>query len=201
MLKKISSVLIGLLFSFCVWAAQSPDQITRMVTDDLFAQLKADQAAIKTDSSRLVAIVNSTIMPHTDLQETSKRVLAKHWRDLTPAQQQEFQTEFEKLLIRTYAVSFRSYDKQVVDIVETRENPNNPNMVEVRTVIKEPGKPNLPVNYRFLKEADGTWKVYDINVENVSLVSSFRNQIGDAISRDGFDGMMANMRAKNQEKF
>lgn len=201
MLKKISSVLIGLLFSISVWAAQSPDQIIRMVTDDLFAQLKAEQAAIKTDSSRLVAIVNSTIIPHTDLHETSKRVLAKHWRALTPAQQQEFQTEFEKLLIRTYAVSFRSYDKQVVDIVETRENPNNPNMVEVRTLIKEPGKPNLPVNYRFLKEADGTWKVYDINVENVSLVSSFRNQIGDAIRRDGFEGMMANMRAKNQEKF
>ncbi len=202
MFKNIGVVLIGLLFSMQVLAASpAPDEIVRQVTSDLFAQLKTQKAAIQHDSNKLVEIVNSTIIPHTDLYETSKRVLAKHWRDLTPAQQQSFEKEFEKLLIRTYAVSFRNYDNQVVDILETRANPNNPNTVEVRTVIKEPGKSNLAVNYRFLKEQDGTWKVYDINVDNVSLVSSFRTQIGDAIAREGFDGMLVNMRAKNAEKF
>jgi len=170
--KKIACGLM-LVFSVSVWAAQAPDQIVRTVVDETFALLKADQAAIKTDSNKLAEIVQKIIIPHTDVQETAKRVLAKHWRDLTPEQHKAFTKEFEKLLIRTYAVSFRSYDKQVVTILETRANPNNPKMVEVRTMIKEPGKSDLPVNYRFLQEADGTWKVYDINVENVSLVSSF----------------------------
>ncbi len=201
MFKKFLCAVMVLLCSAQVWAVQTPDQITRSVVDDLFAALKAEGAAIKKDSNHLVQIVNRIIIPHADVHETSKRVLARHWRDLTPAQQQAFEKEFEKLLIRTYAVSFRSYDKQVVDILETRTNPNNPAHVEVRTVIKEPGKPNLPVNYRFIKEADGTWKVYDINVENVSLVNSFRSQIGDAINREGFEQMLNNMRIKNQEKF
>ncbi|MGA2654576.1 MAG: ABC transporter substrate-binding protein [Gammaproteobacteria bacterium] len=202
MFKKISALLIGLLFSVQVFAqAQAPDQIVRQVTDDVFATLKAEKTAVQQDSNKLVEIVNRFIIPHTDVEETSKRVLAKHWRNLTPEQQKVFEKEFEKLLIRTYAISFRSYDKQVIDILETRANPNNPNMVEVRTLIKEPGKPGLPVNYRFMKETDGVWKVYDINVDNVSLVSSFRTQIGDAITREGFDAMLANMRAKNAEKF
>jgi phospholipid transport system substrate-binding protein len=200
MLKKLCAVIVC-FFAASVWAAQTPDQVIRTVVDDTFASLKAEKAAIKTDSNRLVAIVDKTIMPHVDIHETSKRVLAKHGRDLTPEQLKAFEAEFKKLLIRTYAVSFRSYDNQVVEILETRTNPNNPKYVEVRTVIKEPGKPNLPVNYRFLHEANGTWKVYDINVENVSLVSSFRTQIGDAISREGFDQMLNNMRIKNQEKF
>lgn len=202
MYKKIITALWILIFSASVFAAaQTPDQVIRAVVDETLATLKAEKAAIKTDSNQLVAVVEKVIMPHADIHETSKRVLAKHWRALTPAQQQAFEKEFEQLLIRTYAVSFRSYDKQTVDILETRTNPNNASYVEVRTLIKEPGKPNLPVNYRFLKEADGSWKVYDINVENVSLVSSFRTQIGDAISRDGFEQMLTNMRIKNQEKF
>jgi phospholipid transport system substrate-binding protein len=201
MFKKIFCAMAILVFSAQVWATQQPDQIIRSVVDDLFATLKAEKEAIKQDSNRLTAIVDKIIMPHVDIHETSKRVLAKHWRDLTPAQQQAFDQEFKKLLIRTYAVSFRSYDKQGVDILETRVNPNNAGLVEVRSVIKEPGKPNLPVNYRFIKESDGTWKVYDINVDNISLVSSFRNQIGDAISQDGFDQMLNNLRIKNQEKF
>lgn len=202
MFKHLGLFLVGLLFSLQVLAAtQSPDQIVRTSVDEVFTTLKAEKAAIQKDSNKIVEIVNRVIIPHTDLHETSKRVLAKHWRNLTPEQQQTFEKEFEKLLIRTYAVSFRSYDNQTVDIVETRMNPNNPNMAEVRTLIKEPGAPNLMVNYRFLKQQSGEWKLYDINVDNVSLVSSFRTQIGDSISRDGFDGMIANMRAKNAEKF
>jgi phospholipid transport system substrate-binding protein len=201
MSKKILGFICALLFSCTIMAQQTPDQVVRQVVDEMLSTLKQEKAAIQTDSSRLVSIVEKTIIPHADIEQTSKGVLAKHWQRLTPAQQQAFEKEFEQLLIRTYAVSFRSYDKQEIVIVETRYNPNNANRAEVRTLIKESGKPNLPVNYRFLKEADGSWKVYDINVENVSLVSSFRTQVGDAISREGFDKMLANMHAKNQEKF
>jgi phospholipid transport system substrate-binding protein len=201
MFKKLFYFTAVLLFATQIWAAQTPDQVVRSVVDQTLATLKKEQAVIKTDSDRLAAIIESIVIPHADVHETSKRVLAKHWRDLTPEQQKAFEAEFKKLLIRTYAVSFRSYNQQVVDIIETRANPNNPKYVEVRTLIKEPGKPDLPVNYRFIQEADGTWKVYDINVENVSLVNSFRTQVGDAISREGFDQMLTNMRLKNQEKF
>lgn len=199
--NKVLWTSMLVFFSMNLWAQQSPDQVIRSVVDEMFTTLKSEKEAIKTNSNQLVAIVNKIIIPHTDVNETSKRVLAKHWRNLTGAQQQAFEKEFEQLLIRTYAISFRAYDQQVVDILETRFNPNNPNLAEVRTIIKQPAKPNLPVYYRFLKETDGAWKVYDIIVENVSLVSSFRTQIGDQITREGFDKMIANMHAKNQEKF
>lgn len=199
--NKVLWTSMLVFFSMNLWAQQSPDQVIRSVVDEMFTTLKSEKEAIKTDSNQLVAIVNKIIIPHTDVNETSKRVLAKHWRNLTGAQQQAFEKEFEQLLIRTYAISFRAYDQQVVDILETRFNPNNPNLAEVRTIIKQPAKPNLPVYYRFLKETDGVWKVYDIIVENVSLVSSFRTQIGDQITHQGFDKMLANMHAKNQEKF
>ncbi|HLF67553.1 MAG TPA: ABC transporter substrate-binding protein [Gammaproteobacteria bacterium] len=200
MFKKILCVISVLFFSAYAFA-QTPEQVVRTVIDEVLSTLKTEKAAIKTDSNRLVRIVEEIIIPHTDIEQTSKGVLAKHWRDLTPAQQKAFEKQFEQLLIRTYAVSFRAYENQEIVILETRYNPSNANRAEVRTVIKEPGKPNLPVNYRFLKEPDGSWKVYDINVDNVSLVSSFRTQIGDAITRDGFDKMLANMKAKNREHF
>ncbi len=200
MFKKILCAISILFFSVCVFA-QTPDKVVQSVVDQMLSKLKTEQDAIKTDSNRLVQIVNEVIMPHTDIVQTSKGVLAKHWRELTPAQQLAFEKEFEQLLIRTYAVSFRAYQSQEIVIVETRYNPSNANRAEVRTLIKESGKPNLPVNYRFLKEPDGSWKVYDINVDNVSLVSSFRSQIGGAITRDGFDKMLVTMQTKNKEKF
>lgn len=201
-IKKFLGMMGLLLMTSTLFAAaQQPGDVVRIVMDETLAELKANKAAIQTDSNRLVDIVNKTIIPHTDLVQTSKGVLAKHWNHITHAQQQAFVKEFEQLLIRTYASSFRAYDKQEIVIVETRFNPNNANRAEVRTLIKEPGKPNLPVNYRFLKEPNGTWKVYDINVDNVSLVSSFRTQVGDAIGRDGFDKMLADMHTKNQGKF
>lgn len=179
---------------------QNPTKLLIGVSDKLIARLKQDKDKLKKDNELIISIVDTIIMPVTDFELIAKRVLGANWRNATPAQQQEFLKEFKLLLIVTYIAAFRSYDNQSVEFKGERADPQDPNRVEVRTLIQEPGAPAIPVNYRLHRE-DGRWLVYDFNVDGVGLTTSFRSQFNEAVQQKGMDGMLADMRKKNEEVF
>ncbi|MFI4957468.1 MAG: phospholipid-binding protein MlaC [Gammaproteobacteria bacterium] len=174
--------------------------LLRGVSDQLIARLTKDKVAIKKDTHVIIEIVDTIIMPVTDFELIAKRVLGHNWRTASVTQQQEFLKEFKLLLIVTYIAAFRSYEDQSVAFKGERADPQDPTRVEVKTLIQEPGAPPIPVNYR-LHIVDGKWLVYDFNVDGVGLTSSFRSQFDEAVRQKGMDGMLADMRKKNDEVF
>lgn len=181
-------------------AAQEAMQMMENLANELIASLEKNKEALQQDLSKIVDIVDTIIMPHTDFELIGKRVLGPHWRSATAEQRKAFLEEFKLLLIVTYAAAFRSYDDQEVEFVGERVDPNNANRVEVRTLIKSSGAPPIPVNYR-LHKVDNSWLVYDFNVDGVGLTSSFRSQFNSAINQKGLNQVIADMRVKNDEVF
>lgn len=190
---------VCLLLSPMVYA-QTATEFLRDVSNRLIAKLDSEHDAINKDLNNAVKIVDSIIMPVTDFELIGKRVLGAHWRQASEQQRQAFMKEFKLLLIVTYAAAFRSYKDQTVEFTGEIADPNNPDRVEVRTAIRQPGAAPIPVNYRVQRE-NGQWKVYDFNVEGVGLTSSFRSQFNNAISQKGMNAVIAEMKQKNIEVF
>jgi len=208
LLKQLRKGLVLITMGLALWmgavaanaAAPPATQMLQTVTQQMLQALKANNAAIQHDLNQLVKIVNEIIVPHVDLDEMSKRVLAKYWRTATPEQRVAFDEQFKLLMIRTYASAFRAYSDQTIEFVSERTNPNNADQVEVQSLIKQSGRAPIPVNYRVMKEADG-WKVFDINIDGISITSSFRNQFGDMVAQKGLDAVIADMKVRNQREF
>lgn len=190
---------VCLLLSPMVYA-QTATEFLKDVSDRLIAKLDSEHEAINKDLNNAVKIVDSIIMPVTDFELIGKRVLGAHWRKASDQQRQAFMKEFKLLLIVTYAAAFRSYENQTVEFTGEIADPSNPDRVEVRTAIRQPGAAPIPVNYRVQRE-NGQWKVYDFNVEGVGLTSSFRSQFNNAISQKGMNTVIAEMKQKNIEVF
>lgn len=180
--------------------AQTATEFLQDVSKRLIAKLDSEHEAINKDLNNAVRIVDDIIMPVTDFDLIGKRVLGAHWRKASPEQRKAFMKEFKLLLIVTYAAAFRTYEDQTVEFTGEIADPQNPNRVEVRTSIRQPGAAPLPVNYRVQRE-NGQWKVYDFNVEGVGLTSSFRSQFNNAISQKGMNTVIAEMKQKNIEVF
>jgi len=194
------------VMSFCMifaMGAYAQDEATVMlkgVADRLIAKLNSDKAKIDSDPDHIVTLVDTIIMPVTDFELIAKHVLGVHWRNATDSQRQRFLKEFKLMLVVTYMAAFRDYKDQTVDFTGQRSDPENPNRVEVRTLIKEPGAAPIPVNYRLMNE-NGSWKVYDFNVDGVGLTSSFRSQFNNAIQKKGLDAVLADMAERNKKVF
>jgi phospholipid transport system substrate-binding protein len=190
-----------LIFTANVRAAQGDaTAVLKGVADHLIAKLNSDKAQIDTDPQHIVKLVDEIIMPITDFELIAKHVLGANWRTATDAQRERFLKEFKLLLIVTYMAAFRSYKDQTVDFTGERNDPSDPNHVEVRTLIKEPGAAPIPVNYRLMNE-NGSWKVYDFNVDGVGLTSSFRSQFNNAIQQKGLDAVLNDMAERNAKVF
>lgn len=176
-----------------------PMAMLREVTNSMIQRLTADKVKVQEDPEYVFKLADELLVPKADFNEMSKRVLAVYWRKATPKQRADFATEFQNLVVHTYATAFRSYKDEQVEVTGERYGRQNKNLVEVNTKIKQTEGPDIVVNYRMIKREQG-WKVYDMNVEGVSLVSSFRSQFADKLRRDGIDAVIADLKTKNAEE-
>jgi phospholipid transport system substrate-binding protein len=123
-------------------------------------------------------------------------VLGKHWNRASPEQQEAFQREFRSLLLRTYATALSKYRNQTIDYKPLRSQPGDTD-VTVKTEILQPGGQPVAVDYALEKSGDN-WKVYDIVIEGVSLVTNYRSQFSNEIKQSGMDGLIQKLAAKNK---
>ena len=201
MIRKFFIVfLLVLLLPVAAMAASAPQQMLQTVSDQMIAELVANRAKVKTDPNYIVDLVDRMLVPHVDFDEMSKRVLATHRREATPAQRERFKVEFSKLVVRTYSTAFRQYTDQKVEFFGERAAEGDANRVEIKSLIKQDGgQQPIPVNYRLINK-NGEWKVYDLNVDGVSLVSNFREQFSSSINNQGLDTVINDIAARNKQK-
>jgi phospholipid transport system substrate-binding protein len=177
-------------------AAVGPDELVKSTAEDVLAIIKKDKDIQNGDQSKVFALAEEKILPNFNFDRVCRMVLGKHWHRATKEQQAAFQREFRSLLLRTYATALSKYRNQTIDYKPLRSQPGDTD-VTVKTEILQPGGQPVAVDYALEKNGDG-WKVYDIVIEGVSLVTNYRSQFSNEIKQSGLDGLIEKLSAKNK---
>ncbi|MEO6117463.1 MAG: ABC transporter substrate-binding protein [Methylotenera sp.] len=192
-----ASLLTSSLLYFGIANAETtPDALVKQTADEVLTIIKNDKAIQAGNQQQLYSVVEAKILPNFDFDRVCRMVLGKNWKTATPEQQVSFQKEFRSLLLRTYASALGKYKDQVIEYKPLRAEPDAKN-VSVKTQILQPGGQPVAVDYSLVKGADG-WKVYDIVIENVSLVTNYRSQFSNEIRQNGLDSLNKKLADKNK---
>lgn len=176
-------------------ADEAPDVLVQRISGEVMAAVKADAAIQKGDVNRIMALVDSKIMPNVNFARMTASAVGRFWRQATPAQQKQLQDEFKTLLVRTYAGALGEVKDQTVSFRPLRARPEDTEVV-VRSEVRGRGEP-IQLDYRLEKTADG-WKIYDLNVLGVWLVETYRSQFAQEINSKGIDGLIASLAQRNK---
>ena len=176
-------------------AGATPDAVVRKTTDDIIALLKQNKAVYAKDTSKLYAMVDERVLPIFDFERMSQWVLGRYWRQATEEQRTRFVQEFRNLLVRTYATALLNYTDQKVLIHPTQKKSEREALVKTE-VQQGSGAPAVPIHYSFYK-GETDWKVFDVTIDGVSLVSNYRGTYASKIKQQGLDGLIASLAASN----
>ena len=174
----------------------SAEELVKQTADDVLNTIKNDKDIQAGNQQKIFALAEEKILPNFDFERVCRMVLGKNWKTATPEQQAVFQKEFRSLLLRTYAVALGKYRNQVIEFKPLRAEPDAKN-VSVKTQILQPGGQPIAVDYSLVK-VDSGWKVYDIVIESVSLVTNYRSQFSNEIRTNGLDSLNKKLAEKNK---
>jgi phospholipid transport system substrate-binding protein len=174
---------------------EAPDALVKRISSDVLAAVKADPAIQAGDVNRIVALVDSKILPSVNFTRMTSSAVGRFWRQATPEQQKQLQDEFKTLLVRTYSGALGEVKNQTVTFKPMRSKPEDTEVV-VRSEVRGQGDP-IQLDYRLEKSATG-WKIYDINVLGVWLVETYRTQFAQEINAKGIDGLIASLVQRNK---
>jgi len=177
-------------------AEVSADDLVKQTAEDVLSTIKSDKDIQAGNQQKIFALAEEKILPNFDFERVCRMVLGKNWKSASPEQQVAFQKEFRSLLLRTYATALGKYKNQVIEYKPSRAEPGAKN-VSVKTQILQPGGQPIAVDYSLVK-ADSGWKVYDIVIESVSLVTNYRSQFSNEIRTNGLDSLNKKLAEKNK---
>jgi len=206
-LKRIAAAALlaggGLLASFSAQAQNkidatgAPNDFVQAVADNALQAVKNDEAVKRGDLQRINQLVDELILPYVNFEKTPRLAAGRHWRQATPAQQQELVEAFKGTLIRTYSGALANVDEvSRIEIQPFRGDPNADDVV-VRSLVTRANGPAVGVDYRLEKTPQG-WKVYDINIENIWLIQNYRNQFSQQVQQSGVEGLIKALQQSNQ---
>jgi len=176
-------------------AIKPPDALIKEVSSDVLDTVKADNSIRAGDVQKVIALVDSKVMPYVDFQRMTASAVGRYWKQATPEQQKRLQDEFKVLLVRTYSGALAQVKDQTVQLKPMRSSPEDTEVV-VRSEVRGKGDP-IQLDYRLAKTASG-WKIYDVNVLGVWLVENYRNSFAQEIGTNGVDGLIAKLAERNK---
>jgi len=174
---------------------EAPDAMVKRLSSEVLATIKADPAIQAGDVNRIVALVDSKIMPNVNFSRMTSSAVGRYWRQATPEQQKKLQDEFKTLLVRTYSGALGEVRDQTLSFRPMRSKPEDTEVV-VRSEVRGKGDP-IQLDYR-LEKTPGGWKIYDLNVLGVWLVETYRTQFAQEIGSKGIDGLIASLAQRNK---
>ncbi len=195
---RVSMASFLLLASALAFAASdAPLDIVRTTTDSVLARVQADKDALRADPGKMYDLVSELIFPHFDFAIMAQWVLGDSWASADEATRTAFVDQFRKLLVRTYATALLEFSDQTIGYPDV-EPPAAANTATVKQEISQPGSASIPIVYR-LHNKTGDWKVFDVSVDGVSLIKTYRASFAAAIKNDGLPALIQNLEAKNQQ--
>ncbi len=195
-----SVVLLALALAAPVLAAQEvePNVMLQAVTLEVIAAIKQDRGLLHGGNLKQgPRLIETKVLPLFDFPRMTQIAVARNWRLATPEQHAAFTSEFKTLLVRTYSTVLSSYRDQVIEFRSMRAAPADTE-VTVRSVVKQSGTAPVAMDYDMEKTLAG-WKIYDIKVAGVSLVTTYRDSFSERIRDGGVDGLIKALEDKNRQ--
>jgi phospholipid transport system substrate-binding protein len=190
-------VCISLLLAPLSHAAElAPDALLQKITDDVLEIVKNDKDLKNGDLRKAVELVETRVLPSFNFNRMTQLAVGKGWRQATPEQQSALADEFRKLLVRTYSKALTQYKNQTV-VVKPLVMQAGQSDVRVKSEIQQAGAKPIAIDY-YLEKIEGTWRVYDLEVGGVSLVTNYRETFASEIRSNGVDGLISSLREKNR---
>jgi len=196
-MKKFLLIILALVMSITVSAAEAPDLFVKKIADEVFEILKTDKDLKAGNKEKAYKITEEKILPYFDFDRISKLVLGKAWPAASKEEQEAFKKEFRLMIIKTYGSALLKFKDQTLNYKPTRFQPSDEEVL-VRTEILQSGAPPLPIDY--MLEKDGSsWRVFDIIIEGVSLVTNYRGQFSNEIKQNGIASLITKLAEKNAD--
>jgi len=170
------------------------ETVIKQTTDTIFSEIIKNRDAIKKDVNLLHKMVNEIVIPHFDFKKMAGWVLGKHWRKANNKQKDDFTKQFRILLVRTYANALANNADQ--KIIYKAVKIKNEKKVIVQTEIEQKGTFALPINYR-MHLKDKEWKVYDVNIDGISLVTNYRSSFASEIRKGSITKLIEKLTDRN----
>ena len=201
-LKQVAVLVLAGLGSVTVLTAhaadEAPEALIKRMSADVLTAIKEDAAIQAGDTSKVIALVDTRIIPNVNFQRMTASAVGPAWRQASPEQQKRLQDEFKILLVRTYSGALSQISDKTVSIKPMRAAADDTEVL-VRTEIRGKGDP-IQLDYR-LEKTPGQgagWKIYNLNVLGVWLVETYRSQFAQEINAKGIDGLLATLSARNR---
>ena len=195
----IRILMTGFIAVACFSAAAEtipPDILARNTTNDVLRIVKQDKDIKSGNSKKIHELVEQKILPKFDFRQMTQLAVGKNWNKATPDQQTSLVNEFRSLLVKTYSASLASVADYRVDFKPIKLSASDTD-VTVNTEVSKPGAPPIPIDYRMEKQDTG-WKVYDVVVDNVSMVTVYRGSFNSEVRKGGINGLLATLSSRNQ---
>jgi phospholipid transport system substrate-binding protein len=176
----------------------APDVLVKTITEEVVAILKQDKDIQAGDPKKVAELLETKVVPHFNFTRMTRIAMARNWRSASPEQQKELTGEFKTLLVRTYSTAISSYRDQKIDYRPLRAKPEDTE-VTVKSEVKQSVSSQLvSIDYEMEKTPNG-WKVYDVKVGGVSLVTTYRDTFASEVKDRGVDGLIKSLSAKNRQ--
>jgi phospholipid transport system substrate-binding protein len=186
-----------LLIALPAMAATAPEQLIRETTKNVMAEIRDNLDTYKSEPQKVYQLVDEQVLPHFDFVAMSDLALGKYADRVSDEQRSAIATEFRTLLVRTYSSALVEYTEQE-PVYLPMDGMEADGVVTVRTKYDQPGEFPIPIDYS-LRLGDDGWKVFDVSVDEISLVTNYRSSFARAIKRDGVDGLIRTLQARNQD--
>jgi phospholipid transport system substrate-binding protein len=185
-----------LLPLFAIAGNSSPLHVVQETTSQIQTAIREHKADIDHDESRLYSLIADIVLPHFDFHRMSMWTLGPYWRSATPEQRERFVAEFRQLLVRTYGHTLIDYRDAKIRYHPVLAAPDE-RQVYVRCEVEQAGGNPVQLAYAMYRTADG-WKIYDVLVEGISLVTNYRSSFAAIIQQQGMDGLIRRLAEKNR---
>lgn len=207
---KNTAFVVALMAALAMGSAQAAEptaeEVLSELSEKMINSLKAERDVVRERPQRMFELMDEILGPYVDFPRVSALVLAKNWRKATKEQRQDFMDAFRVLLVRFYATALLDDPKQLDELLEKSDNlivflpPRGEIKKGRKKVFSEVNLPSgtvVPVNFS-VHNRDGDWKIYDVNVEGISVVQNYRTSFAEEIKKDGIDGLIARLQERNE---
>lgn len=190
-------LVVLLLSTPTVWATM-PEEIVRQTSDQMLAELTHRKQELQASPGKIYDLVEHVVLPRFDFQRMSRLVLGKYWPRASDSEKSSFVNAFREMLVRTYATALLNYSGQEIVYLPVQRNASS-DEVTVNTQVQSSGALPIPIDYRLYRDGDD-WKVFDVSIDGISLVSNYRSSFASQIRRHKLSGLIQKLEQRNAQR-
>lgn len=196
-MKRLLSVFLAALVlgaSSAAGAGEATD-LVKQTSGRMLAALESKRSQVDGNPAIVYSLVDKILVPHFDFERITRAAVGKNWKQASSKQQGELTSEFQQVLVRTYATSLLKYSGEEIRYLPEKSG-SREGTVTVSTQVRDGGAPPIPIDYSLYRNGS-RWLVYDVKIDGVSLVSNYRSSFASQVRSGGIDGLIKSLKQKN----